>query len=148
MDAKRRFTFLGAIVLATLQFGTWVLDSMYPNFPHFLRYFLFFLVGKAVGDIAYFAIWPSRREWARFSMYMLEDYLTFLRFAFPLSVGQRWLETLTVAPWAFDLPPVTIYHYIIAGPYLAVGIYLLNRWLRESATDESYRQARNLLQLP
>ncbi len=148
MDAKRRFTLLGAVVLATLQFGMWLLDGLFPAFPHFLRFFLFFMIGKAVGDTVYFFLWPGQREWARISMYLLEDYLTFLRFAFPISVAQRWLETLTVAPWAFDLPPVTAYHYVLAGPYLAVGVYLLNRWLREEARESSQRQARNLVGLP
>ena len=145
---KQRFVLLGAILFAVLQFGTWILDSMYPGFPHFLRFFLFFTVGKAIGDLVYFSLWPDRREWARLSMYLLEDYLTFLRFSFPLSVGQRWLETLTLPMWTFDLPPATLYHHAIAGPYLALGVYLLNRWLREEAAENSYRQARNLVQLP
>ncbi len=148
MDKRSRFALLAIIVLGTLQAMTVFMDSAYPHFPHFVRYFLFFVVGKVVGDVAYFSFWPERREWARFSMYLLEDFFTYFRFVIPLAIMQRWLETLTIVPPLYDLPPAGVYHYAVAGPYLAAAMYIFNRILRETSAETSYRQARNLRNLP
>lgn len=125
-----------------------ILDYAYPHFPHFVRYLLFFVAGKIVGDVAYLSLWPSRREWAQFSMYLLEDFFTYFRFVIPLSIMQRWLEMLTIPPPLYNLPPAGIYHYVLSGPYLAVALYVFNRFLREASAENSYRQARNLQNLP
>lgn len=148
MSRVRRFTLLAAIVLVAAQLGTWTLDAMAPQFPHFLRFLVMYLAVKLFGDLAYFALWPERREWVFFQIYLLDDFLTYLRFAFLGTVLQRLLEVSMIPPWMVDAPPATLTHHIVAGPYLAVGMLLVNRWLREEAEENAYRQARHFLHLP
>lgn len=148
MSRVHRFTLLAAILLMIGQMGAWVLDAVAPSFPHFVRFLLFFAVLKLAGDAAYFILWPHRREWAYLSLYFWDDFFTYARFAFPISVAQRLMETQMFPPWVYDAPPQTLLHHLIAGPYAAIAMYLINRWMREEAAETAYRQARNFLHLP
>ncbi len=148
MPRVQRFTLLAAAALVLGQFSAWFMDAMAPGFPHFARFIVFFAAVKLSGDIVYFLLWPEQREWVFPHLYLLDDFFTYFRFAFPLAVAQRIIEVGMFPHWIHDLPPTTLVHQLIAGPYLAVVMYLLNRWMREEARENSYRQARNFLHLP
>ena len=148
MERGQRFTLLAAALLVAGQLGAWLLDAAHPGFPHFARFILFFAVVKLAGDLLYFFLWPEQREWVFIHLYLLDDFFTYFRFAFPLSVIERIIEVSLYPPWIHDAPPVVAAHHVIAGPYLAVVMYLVNRWLREEARENAYRQARNFLHLP
>ncbi len=148
MPRVQRFTLLAAAVLVLGQLSAWLLDAADPDFPHFARFLLFFVLVKLSGDLVYFLLWPEQREWVFIHLYLLDDFFTYFRFAFPLAVAQRIIEIATYPQWIHDAPPTALTHQLIAGPYLAVAMYLVNRWLREEARENSYRQARNFLHLP
>jgi len=148
MNRVRRYTLLAAILLAAGQISTWLLDSFAPEFPHFARFLLFMFGVKLLGDMVYFALWPQRREWVSPWFYLVEDFFYYIRIAFPVAVAQRLLETTLYPPYLYEAPPATVGHLLLAGPYLAVVAYMVNRWLNEEAGDESYRQARQFLHLP
>ncbi len=148
MDRVRRHTLLAAVLLAVGQGAIWLLDTFAPDFPHLLRFFGFLMAMKLIGDVIYYRLWPHRREWVHFVFYLWEDFFHYLRIAFPVAVGQRLMETTLFAPYIYDGPPTTVSHMLIAGPYLAIVVYIVNRWLREEDEQNSYLQARQFLHLP
>ncbi|MFO8060841.1 MAG: hypothetical protein R6U70_09360 [Bacillota bacterium] len=148
MPRVQRFTLLTAVLLVLGQLIAQLLDASTPNFPHFARFLLLFVVIKLSGDLVYFLLWPEQREWVFLHLYLLDDFFTYFRFAFPLSVIQRMIEIGLYPPRVHDAPPAGLLHQIIAGPLIATAMYLVNRWLREEARENSYQQARNFLHLP
>ncbi len=148
MDRVRRYTLLAAILLAAGQISAWLLDSVAPDFPHFMRFLVFLFGVKLLGDIVYFALWPQRREWVNPLFYLWEDFFDYIRVGFPVAVAQRLVETTVYPPYVYEAPPATVTHILLAGPYVAVVAYMVNRWLREEVGEHSYSQARQFLHLP
>jgi hypothetical protein len=123
-----RFALVGACAFALTVMSLRALGS----FPFMSVPFLYFLVmvalTKLLGDTAYFLLSPGRREWARLDGYLLEDFLTFFRFGFPLAMAQAYALNTGQIPLSLLL--------FWLGPSLPVAVFLVNRWLVERGQDK------------
>ncbi len=144
----RRFALLGLGIFIPVQAGLMMADRFWPEHPHLGRYLALFLAVKLVGDLIYYRLWPDYKAWVQIRFYISEEVLSFYRFGFPASVGQRILEVILFPNAAFGAAPATLLHHLVAGPVLAVMVYLANRWLVESAQDAAHIERHDTTHLP
>ncbi len=145
---SRRFVILGLLTLAPVWAGLVVADLVYPGHPHLIRFLLLFLAVKLVGDGIYYTLWPASRTWVQARHYITVELIPFYRFGFPASILQRMIEVTLMPRMAFEVAPTTPVEHLVAGPLLAVIVYLVNRWLTELADEADETIIRDSTHLP
>lgn len=144
----RRFAVLALMILIPVQAGLWLVDSVYPGHQHLVRFLILFGAVKILGDLLYYSLWPHYRHFVQIRHYLAEELIPFYRFGFPASLAQRLMEVTFFPSLAFGLAPSTWAEHAVAGPLLAIGVYLVNRWLVESSQEESRTALRDTTHLP
>lgn len=103
-----------------------------------------FMMVKLVGDMIYYRLRPQYKDYGLVMDYVGNDFITFLRFAFPGAIVQRmaehyFLNPFNMGPWLSEL---------FLGPWIPVAVYLWNRFLRELAYDQRHTPGEKLIDLP
>jgi hypothetical protein len=143
-ERQQALLLIGTYLFLVMSVLDWMvyLETQWPRFLILLGYFF---VAKLLGDIVYYRLRPGYRDFVNALDYLYNDFLPFARFAFPLAVIQRLVETSALS-WYFG--PRSVPLQLVAGPYLAIVMYLYNRFLRELAWDDSFHAGQNLTRLP
>ncbi len=146
-EERVRMLTLGGIMTAILVRGLRLAaGSVYElaTVPSLLVLLGQFMAVKLVGDMVYYRLRPQYKDYGLISDYVGNDFLTFLRFAFPGAVVQRMTEYYVLEP--FYLEPWL--SEVFLGPWLPTVVFMWNRFLRERAADRRHTPGERLIDLP
>lgn len=142
---RRALLLIGAYLVVVMFLIDRLLYSLALETPRFFVLLGYFFAVKLLGDVVYYRLRPQYRDYGNIGEYLVEDALALLRFGFPLVVAQRLVETSFIAAL---LGPRSVLMQLVAGPYAAIAIYLVNRYLREEVADTRFHAGERLHRLP